>query len=153
MYLFIYLFTYFLFFLYDLFHRQRCWLVKAKGLDSSSLLFHHPSFSFWLHYAVNLLWSCICYRHPVNLIHCGPQQVSYTLTDTRIRIKIIVWVTYVYRRVISIGGRKKVNLDNLNDCSQKRNIVYGGLSRLTQHSISVNWLAVCFMTSVVLNVP
>jgi hypothetical protein len=61
-----------------------------------------------------------CYRHPVNLTHCAPQQVSYALTDIRIRFKIIVWVTHVYHRVISIGGGKKVNLDNLNDCLQKK---------------------------------
>ena len=50
------------------------------------------------------------------------QQVSYALTDIRIRFKIIVWVTHVYHRVISIGGGrgKKVNLDNLNVCSQKK---------------------------------
>jgi hypothetical protein len=146
-YLYIYLFTYFLLFSLRPRHRQRCWLVMAKGLDSSSLLLHHPSFSFWLHYPLNLLWSPICYRHPVNLTHCNPQQVSYTLTDIRIRFKIIVWVTHVYHRVISIAGKEgRGNLDNLNDCSQWRNVVCGGLSRLTQPSISVNCLAVCFMT-------
>ena len=149
MYLFIYIFPVFL----RPRHRQRRWLVVAKGLDSSSLLLHHPSFPLWLHYPLNRLWSRICYRHPVNPTHCAPQQVSYALTDIRIRFKIIVWVTHVYHRVISIGGgKKKVNLDNLNDCSQKknRNIVWGGL---TQHSTSVNLLAVCFVTSVVLSVP
>lgn len=118
-YLFIYIFPPFL----RPRHRQKCWLAKPKGLDSSSLLLHHPSFSFWLHYPLNLLWSRICYRHPVNLTHCAPQQVSYALTDIRIRFKIIVWVTDVYHRVISIGGGGKVNLDNLNDCSQKINSV------------------------------